>query len=433
MAPTVPWPVLVTRLSRWALAGAGLLVALSRRTAGRALRRPPDAPGRSVVPTLVRLGPTFVKSGQLLSTRSDLLSPAFCATLAQLTDRMAAMPAADVRRALAAAYPDGRPWPFADFDYTPVASGSIAGVYRARLHDGRTVAVKVRRPGLDRQMSADFRLLGLLARLGERMPGLRGLPAQRMIDQVGPAVLNQLDLAREAVMLERLRRNLGAMVRIPATVPAAAGEGVLVMEFLDGLERFGPASFTRDQRSTIVKQILRAVFQMLFIDGLVHCDMHPGNLYLRPSGEVVLLDAGFVVELSPKVRKLFAQFFLNLALGRPDECVEIVLRSASALPAGADLRGFRRDLARLVRENHGKRAGQFRLGPFAARLFDLQRRSRISADPEFVFPLLSLLVLEGMINDFDVQVDFQAQSIPALFEALRSEPPAEAEKETSWS
>ncbi|ROP28784.1 ABC1 kinase family protein [Couchioplanes caeruleus] len=421
MAPTVPWPILVARLSMWALACAGLLVTLSRWAVGRALRRPaPGAPGRSVVPTLVRLGPTFVKSGQLLSTRSDLLSPASCAALAQLTDRMAAMPAGDVRRALAKAYPDGRPWPFAEFDYTAVASGSIAGVYRARLHDGQAVAVKVRRPGLDRQMVADFRLLGLVARMGERMPGLRGLPAQRMIDQVGPAVLNQLDLAREAVMLERLRLNLGAMVRIPATVPDAAGEGVLVMEFLDGLERFGPASFTRDQRSTIVKQILRAVFQMLFIDGLVHCDMHPGNLYLRTSGEVVLLDAGFVVELSPRVRKLFAQFFLNLALGRPDECVEIVLRSASALPAGADLYGFRRDLSQLVRENHGKRAGQFRLGPFAARLFDLQRRNRISADPEFVFPLLSLLVLEGMINDFDVQVDFQAQSIPALFEALRS-------------
>ncbi|MEV6599840.1 AarF/UbiB family protein [Actinoplanes sp. NPDC051346] len=420
MAPTVPWPVLVTRLSTWALAGAGLLATTGSRWAvGRALRRPPQGPpGRSVVPTLVRLGPTFVKGGQLLSTRADFLPPAFCAALAQLTDRMEAMSAQDVRRALACAYPGD--WPFAEFDYTPVASGSIAGVYRARLRDGQQVAVKVRRPGLDRQMLADFRLFGLFARVGERMPGLRGLPAQRMIDQLGPAVLNQLDLAREAVMLERLRTNLGSWVRIPATVPAAAGEGVLVMEFLDGLERFGPAAFTREQRSTIVKQILRAVFQMLFLDGLVHCDMHPGNLYLRPSGEVVILDAGFVVELSPKVRKLFAQFFLNLALGRPDECTEIVLSSANTVPVDADLAGFRRDLGRLVTENHGRRAGQFRLGPFAAQLFDIQRRHRISADPEFVFPLLSLLVLEGMINDFDVQVDFQAQSIPALFEALRS-------------
>jgi ubiquinone biosynthesis protein len=422
MAPTVPWPVLITRLSTWVLVGTGLLAATASRWAtGRVLRRPVrDSPARDVVPTLVRLGPTFVKGGQLLSTRADLLSPASCARLARLTDRMEPMPAEVVRRALAAAYSDGRPWPFAEFDYTAVASGSIAGVYRARLRSGGVVAVKVRRPGLDRVMLADFRLLGLFARLGERMPGLRGLPAQRMIDQVGPAVLGQLDLVREAVMLERLRDNLGTMVRIPATVPAAAGEGVLVMEFLDGLERFGPGSFTREQRSAIVKQILHAVYQMLFVDGLVHCDMHPGNLYLRPTGEVVLLDAGFVVELSPAVRKLFALFFLNMALGRPDECADIVLRSASALPADADLSGFRRDLGRLVRENHGRRAGQFRLGPFAARLFDLQRRSRIAADPEFVFPLLSLLVLEGMINDFDVDVDFQTESIPTLFHALRS-------------
>ncbi|MFI5495980.1 ABC1 kinase family protein [Actinoplanes sp. NPDC051859] len=429
MAPTVPWPLLVVRLSTWLLAGAGLLVTGSRWAVSRALRRPPKGqPGQRVVPVLVRLGPTFVKGGQLLSTRADLLPPAYCAALAQLTDRMAAMSDDDLRRALATAYPQGRPWPFREFDHAPVASGSIAGVYRARLHDGKQVAVKVRRPRLDRQMAADFRLLGLFAKVGERLPGLKGLPAQRMMDSVGPAVLNQLDLAREAVMLERLRANLGDTVRIPATVTEAAGEGVLVMEFLDGLERFGPGAFTREQRTAIVRRILRAVYHMLFIDGLVHVDMHPGNLYLRPDGEVVLLDAGFVVELTPAVRKLFAQFFVNMALGRADECSQIVLRSASALPADADLAGFSRELGALVRENHGKRIGQFRLGPFAARLFDIQRRYRISADPEFVFPLLSLLVLEGMINDFDVQVDFQAESIPTLFEALRIELPPEKER-----
>jgi ubiquinone biosynthesis protein len=408
MAPTVPWPVLIARLSSWLVAGGAVLWStVARRETG-------------VVPVLVRLGPTFVKGGQLLSTRGDLLPPAFCARLARLTDRMEPMSAADVRRALATAYRGGRAWPFAEFDYTAVASGSIAGVYRARLRNGRPVAVKVRRPGLERLMLADFRLLGLMAGLGEHMPGLRGLPARRMIDQIGPAVLGQLDLAREAVMLERLRGNLGSMVRIPATVPAAAGEGVLVMEFLDELERFGPAAFTAEQRRTIVRQILHAVYQMLFIDGLVHCDMHPGNLYLRPTGEVVLLDAGFVVELTPKVRKLFAQFFVNMALGRGEVCADIVLRSASSVPAGADLSAFRRELGQLVRDNHGRLAGQFRLAPFAARLFDLQRRHRITADPEFVFPLLSLLVLEGMINDFDVDVDFQKESIPTLFEALRS-------------
>ncbi|GAA0459658.1 hypothetical protein Ade02nite_13700 [Paractinoplanes deccanensis] len=422
MAPTVPWPVLITRLSAWAVAACGLLAGTASRWAtGRVLRRPvAGSAERAVVPALVRLGPTFVKGGQLLSTRADLLPRAACATLAGLTDRMDPMPAADVRRALSTAYAGGRAWPFAEFDYAAVASGSIAGVYRARLRDGRAVAVKVRRPGLDRRMVADFRLLALAAGVGERMPGLRGLPARLMVDQVGAAVLGQLDLAREAVMLERLRDNLGTMVRIPATVPAAAGEGVLVMEFLDGLQRFGPASFTGEQRGTIVRRVLHAVYQMLFIDGLVHCDMHPGNLYLRPSGEVVLLDAGFVVELSPTVRKLFAQFFVNMALGRAEECAEIVLRSAASVPAGADLAGFRRDLSGLVRQNHGRRAGEFRLGPFAARLFELQRRHRISAAPEFVFPLLSLLVLEGMINDFDVHVDFQKESIPTLFQALRS-------------
>jgi ubiquinone biosynthesis protein len=236
----------------------------------------------------------------------------------------------------------------------------------------------------------------MFATMAERMPGFRGLPAREMIEQVRFAVLDQLDLTREAGMLE-----------------------LLVMEFLDGLERFGPGSFTRDERSDIVQRILQAVYRMLFVDGLVHCDLHPGNLYLRRTGEVVLLDAGFVVELSPEVRLLFAEFFLNMALGRAWICADVVLESALAVPPGADVTGFRRDLAELVLQNHGRRAGEFRLGPFAARLFDLQRRYRISADPAFVFPLLSLLVLEGMINDFDVSVDFQAESLPTLLQALR--------------
>jgi len=169
-----------------------------------------------------------------------------------------------------------------------------------------------------------------------------------------------------------------------------------------------------------VRRVLHGVYRMLFIDGLVHCDLHPGNLYLNRAVEVVLLDAGFVVPLSPTVRQLFAQFFLNMSLGRGEECAEVVLRSAEHVPDNCDIEVFRRGIIELVQASHQRTAGQFRLAPFAARLFDLQRRSGIAAAPEFVFPLVSLLVLEGMINEFDVTVDFQAEAIPTLLTALRA-------------
>ena len=409
MEPRIGGPYLAARLATWAATGAYHL-------SGSLVR--PRTRSTALTACLVRLGPTFVKGGQLLSTRADLLSPSWCAALGRLTDRMDPMPGVSARRALAG-YARGRDWPFAEIDSVPLASGSIACVYRARLRDGRAVVVKVRRPGIARRMAADFRLLAAGAAALERLPGLRGTPMRQMVDQVAPVVLGQLDLDREAAVLDRLRANLGGLVRVPEPVHAACGDGVLVMEYLDGLGRFDRQVFDPAQRRTIMKSVLRAVYRMLFIDGLVHCDLHPGNLYVRRTGEVIIVDAGFVVVLSPRVRRQFAEFFLHMALGHGDDCARVVLDSAASVAGVRDLDGFRRGMRDLISSSHRRVAGQFRLTTFAGRLFTLQRRHRIAAAPEFVFPLLSLLVLEGMILDFDVDVDFQAEAVPPLLKALQ--------------
>lgn len=410
---------LAGRLATW----FGLTAAHAVRTGARAIadrlrREPAGAGARELTGLLIRLGPTFVKGGQLLSTRADVLPPDWCATLGRLYDQVGPMRPVDVERALRDGYP-GAP-PFSRLEWPPVGSGSIAGVYRATLPGGQPVAVKVRRPGIGRRMRADFRLLRAGATLLQQIPGLRRVPMSRMVDQLADAVLRQLDFEQEARALELLRSNLDGVIRVPRTLPEVSGTGVLVMEFIDGLARFRPDDFTREARREIVRRVLRGVFRMLFIDGVVHCDMHPGNLYLAPSGEVVLLDAGFVVQLDARVKRLFAEFFLNLSTGRGEAGAEVVLRSAEDVDPGADLDAFRAGVIALVKDSHRRTAGQFRLAPFAARLFDLQRRHGVAAAPEFVFPLLSLLVLEGMINDFDVDVDFQAEAIPVLLTVLRS-------------
>ncbi|HKT06199.1 MAG TPA: AarF/UbiB family protein [Rugosimonospora sp.] len=391
------------------------------RAAAAALR---GRTGREAFPArverfLVALGPSFVKGGQLLGTRGDLVPPSWCAALGRLHDRVDPLPHERARVALEAAYPAAQDWPFAEYDWSPVASGSIACVYRARLLDGRTVAVKVRRPGIATRMRADFRLLRAGAAVGEWCPGLRGIPARRMVDQIGAAVLAQLDLDHEADALRQMRDNLAGLIQVPQPIPDASGDGVLVMEFVDGLARFGPHEFTPEQRREAVRRVLQGVYRMLFVDGLVHCDMHPGNLYLTRSAEPVLLDAGFVVRLPPEVRGLFAEFFYHMATGHGDECADVVLRSADHVPKARDLSEFREGIKGLIQASHRRPAGEFRLAPFAGRLFDLQRRCGIAAAPEFVFPLLCLLVLEGMILDFDVQVDFQGQAVPTLLKALR--------------
>ncbi|RFU42300.1 AarF/ABC1/UbiB kinase family protein [Actinomadura logoneensis] len=427
------------------------------------------------------LGPAFVKAGQVLGTRRDVLPGALCDELSMLQDAMPPMTPAQARRGLAAAYgPSGvegasgacRSFgsdrrsgvneassadgtggtggtdgtggvsgavPFGGLDWRPVASGSVACVYAATLPSGERVAVKLRRVGVERAMRRDLALLRGGARVAARLRPLRGVPVTEVVDGMCAAVLGQLDFAREADGLTRLRDALAAVPRVwvPKVHADASRPRCIVMEFVPGLaldtaascppalrRRFAASALTAVYHMLFVTgcrfaaSALTAVYHMLFVTGFVHCDMHPGNLYFTRSGQVVVLDAGFSVQLSDRLRRLFAEFFLNMATGRGRRCAEIVVESAAAVRPDADLEAFTVRMADLVERSHGLPAREFSLIAFAAEMFDLQRRHGIHAASELVFPLLSLLVIEGTIRDLDPGIDFQEVARPVLNRGL---------------
>jgi len=415
-ASVVRAPGLALRAGRVGVVMAGygglcLLGALTDRFRAPEVR----LPGRRWVRLLTALGPSYIKIGQLLSSRRDLLPDEICDALGRLTDAAPPPHRARIERAVRRAYRT-RPFPFAQFDWTPIASGSIATVHLARTPAGREVAVKVRRPGIDRVMRRDFSLTGLAMGLLGSLPTMRSMPFAVMHRQVGRALLRQLDFTAERESLGALRDNLASLpgVRIPAPIDELCAEGIVAMEYIGGLTRFTPGDLDADERRGAVRAILAAVYEMLFVDGLVHCDLHPGNLYFDRDARLVILDAGFVVRLPGPVRESFADFFINMAMGDGRTCARIVVESAERIAPDADLKGFRADLAGLVDETAGARSGEFSLARFAGRLFGLQRRYGIYPAPEFAFPLLSLLVVEGMIKTFDAEVDFQAEAVPVL-------------------
>jgi ubiquinone biosynthesis protein len=371
--------------------------------------------GERLVSMLNALGPSYIKIGQLLSTRQDLLPEHICAALARLTDSTPPPARTRIEKAVRLAYSD-REWPFTEFEWTPVACGSIATVHRAVTGDGRRVAVKVRRPGIDRIMRQDFELTSMaMAALGA-MPPFRSMPMKVMSSQVGGAILRQLDFAAERESLVALRANVADSggIRIPAPLPELCTDEIVVMDYVDDLVRFGPGDLDASTRSAAVRKVLALIYEMLFVDGLVHCDLHPGNLYFDRNVELVILDAGFVIRLPEDVRMSFADFFINMALGNGEMCAQVVIDCAAQIAPDCDRDGFRTALGELISETTGVRSGDFSLARFAGRLFGLQRRYGLYPAPEFVFPLLSLLVLEGMIKGFDSGVDFQAEALPIL-------------------
>jgi ubiquinone biosynthesis protein len=395
------------------VSGYGLV--LGGATAAGKLRRRPSGSGDRWVRMLTALGPSYIKIGQLLSTRRDLLPEDVCASLSRLTDSTPPPPRRRIMKAVRRAYSD-RDWPFTEFDWTPVACGSIATVHKAVTADGRKVAVKVRRPGIDRIMRLDFELTSMMMAAMGSLPPFRSMPMKVMFDQVGGAILRQLDFAAERESLLALRANLAGSTgtQIPAPLTELCTDDVVVMDFIDDLIRFAPGDLSATARSAAARKVMSLIYEMLFVDGLVHCDLHPGNLYLTRDTELVILDAGFVIRLPDSVRMSFADFFINMAMGNGPMCGQIVIESAAQIAPGADQDGFRGELATLITETTGMRSGDFSLARFAGRLFDLQRRYGLYPAPEFSFPLLSLLVLEGMVKGFDATLDFQAEAVPIL-------------------
>jgi ubiquinone biosynthesis protein len=313
---------------------------------------------------------------------------------------------------------------FAEVDYTAVAGGSVACVYRATLHGGADVAVKLQRPGIRRLMSADLTLIRRGAAVVARLPALRGVPVRELVDNLCDAVLGQLDFAREAASLDRLRSNLAVLprVRVPRVRLDAGRPTCIVMEFVTDLDLRTATRCSLVARRSFAASTLDVMYQMLFIDGFVHCDLHPGNLYFLNTGQVVVLDAGFSTQLTEKMRRLFADFFLNMAIGRGTRCAELVIESALGVRDGADTAGFLVRMAELVERNHGAPAWEFSLIAFATEMFELQRSFGIAAAPELVFPLLSLLVIEGTVRDLDPDIDFQEAAKPILTKAVFGAP-----------
>jgi ubiquinone biosynthesis protein len=377
-----------------------------------------------LVDTVTELGPAFIKVAQLLSTRADLLPPRHCRKLAALHDNVVGIPAAELEPVLSrtlgpaiARTVVGQ----ARRHGGPVASGSIACVYRATLPDGRDVAVKVRRPGIEDTLRVDLAIMRRLARFAGRVPGFRGVPVAEIVDQLSDAVVGQLDFDAERHHLTLLRKNLADQqrIRIPEVHEDLCADGVLVMEFLPGLRRRSPDEMSEQDRTDAVLATLHAVYQMLFHDGLVHCDLHPGNLYLGPGAEATIVDAGFTVLLSQLAQDRFSSFFYYMSVGKGERCADVVLSTAKAGPR-TDVDGFRREIIDLIATHTGVPAAEFDLIRFATSLFDIQRRHSLYADPQFVFPILSLLVLEGAVRDFAPGLNFQDEAIPFLAGAMIS-------------
>src|SRR5438309_4866971 len=258
-------------------------------------------------------------------------------------------------------------------------------------------------------MVADLSLLEGMMHMAERLPKCQGMPLGDLMAFVSQAILGQLDFVKEAANLARIRRWLFAVPHliIPAVVAEASVPGCLVMEFIPGLDARNVEAHTPENRRKLAMTALQAVRQMIFMEGFVHCDLHPGNLYVTRGGEVVVLDAGFSVQLPDRVRRLIAEFFMELARGNGRRCAEIIIESAVRIRPGTQLESFIDAVSALVKQHTDPEAEPFAMMNFGNSLFDLQREYGLYAESDFAFPLMSLAIIESTVRGISPDLDFK--------------------------
>jgi ubiquinone biosynthesis protein len=367
---------------------------------------------------LEALGPIFVKFGQILSTRRDLLPDDIADELARLQDQVPPFPGDDAVAVIEGAH--GKPIGdiFRSFDRTALASASVAQVHLAELHDGREAAVKILRPGIAKVIGKDLALLDAGATLMEWLwTDGRRLKPHQVVAEFGRHLGDELDLMREAANASQLHRNFAGspLLLVPEVYWEYCTTEVMVMQRMRGT----PVSRVHELRAqgVDIPKLARAgveiFFTQVFRDGFFHADMHPGNIFVTAAGQYIALDFGIMGTLTPVDKNYLAQNFLAF-FRRDYRRVAVVHIESGWAPPGTRVEEFETAIRAVCEPIFDKPLKHISFGKLLLRLFQTSRRFHMEIQPQLVMLQKTLLNIEGLGRDLDPDLDLWATAKPYL-------------------
>jgi ubiquinone biosynthesis protein len=393
---------------RWLLGWLWLLITF----AGRERRR--TWFGRCVLDLFRALGATFIKVGQIMSTRPDLLPEHITQALVHLQDDVGPFPFSHVVRTIEEDLHRPLREIFAEFAPVPLASASVAQVHKARLPDGRVVAVKVRRPNLVELCTFDLAVMRTVAHWLGKLPPLVPLQPESTVEEFGSAVFDQLDFLIEARNNRRFRENFRdeKEVIFPEVMTELSSERILCMSFIEGTKILG-VGHTRSDPKRIARLGMHALMKMIFEDGFVHADLHPGNIFITTDDRVALLDLGLVGEIDPFHRAALARFFAAWAQQDGETMAkQIYSLSTSHADDRKTYEAFRTSVINFVARYWGQRLADVQVGKVLIDMLGILRRHRIRMTPVFTIVNIAIAVTEGIGKQLDPDLDLMAEAIP---------------------
>ncbi|HET8656450.1 MAG TPA: AarF/UbiB family protein [Longimicrobiaceae bacterium] len=401
---------------------AGLDEALPEETPATEQGRVPEA--AELAADLERLGPTFVKLGQLLSTRPDLLPEPYIDALSRLQDQLEPFPFEEVERIVSTELDAPISELFCWFDREPLAAASLGQVHRAELMDGRSVAVKVQRPGIRERITTDMEALEEVVGFLDRHTEVgRRYGVARILEEFRKSILGELDYEREAANMTTLARNLAEFDRIyiPVAIGGHTTSRVLTMEYVRGrkLTRLSRLARCEVDGEELAEQLFQAYLKQILVDGFFHADPHPGNVFLTDDGRLALLDVGMVGRLTPELRTRLLRFMLAIGEGRAEDAAGVMVQIGDPQPGRFDEKAFTRSVAELVLRHEALPAEKIQLGRIVIELSRSAGECGVWLPEEFPTLGRALLALDRVGRTLDPTLDPNAAIRSNAAEILR--------------
>lgn len=376
---------------------------------------------------LVELGPVYVKLGQLLSTRPDLLAPKYINALTALQAKVPAVPWSEIEGVIRQELHQPLEDVFATLNTEPIAAGSIAQIHRATLANGQEVAMKVQRPGIETVVEQDTALIEGIAELVAATDFGKNYDIVTLAKEFTTALKAELDFTKEANFTEQLRRNLSHSrwfdpkeLVIPAINRTLAAKKLLVMEWLDGgplLEAaIQPRSSTggvQKRRKEITTLLFRAFFQQMFIDGFFHADPHPGNLFYLRDDRVALIDCGTIGRLDPRTQRILIELLLAIVDIDARRCSQLAVELSEST-ANVNLARLENDFDRMLRKYYNLSLSKVNFSETFYEILQVSRKNKLKIPGNLGLYAKSLANLEGVARGFNPDVNLLDEFRPLM-------------------
>ncbi len=368
---------------------------------------------------LNELGPTFIKLGQVLSTRADLLPAEFIEELQELQDNVPPIALEQVKEQIRGAFGQEPEALFRSIEPTPLAAASIAQVHRAVTQTGDEVVVKVQRPGIAEQIRADLSVLRYLARALEAVVEEVGVYTPTgIIDEFDRAIHEELDFLNEAANVRAFHANHAARpyVKIPKVYDALSSRTVLTLELLRG-EKISQIDPAQHDRKKLAQHIVEGAFRQLFEDGLFHGDPHPGNVFVLEGEVIGLIDFGVVGRLTKPMRETLIMLVLSVALKDSDSVARLLYRMGVP-DSRANLMGFRTDIEAILTRYLPTQLGEISAKNLLRELLDLAVKYKIRIPKEYAILSRASIATEGILRSIYPDLKISEFALPYAKELL---------------